>query len=71
MTIEPENESRMNLLKQVEGAEKMFLKGRRSREADLESAVHFFLARLRELRLSSALRHGVRLGTFCRGSSLL
>ncbi len=47
MTIEPENEPRMNLLKQVEGAEKMFLKGRRSREADLESAVHFFLEFLR------------------------
>jgi uncharacterized protein (TIGR00730 family) len=35
------------LLRQVEGAEKMFLKGRRSREADLESAVRFFLEFLR------------------------
>ena len=31
------------LLQQVEGAEKMFLAGRRNREADLESAVRFFL----------------------------
>ena len=35
------------LLRQLEGAEKMFLKGRRSREADLESAVRFFLEFLR------------------------
>ena len=33
-----------SLLDQVEGAEKLFLTGRRSREADLESAVKFFLA---------------------------
>ena len=32
-----------SLLKQVEGAEKLFLSGRRNREADLESAVRFFL----------------------------
>ncbi len=31
------------LLRQVEGAEKLFLSGRRNREADLESAVRFFL----------------------------
>lgn len=32
-----------SLLRQVEGAEKLFLAGRRNREADLESAVRFFL----------------------------
>jgi uncharacterized protein (TIGR00730 family) len=32
-----------SLLRQVEGAEKLFLSGRRNREADLESAVRFFL----------------------------
>jgi uncharacterized protein (TIGR00730 family) len=32
-----------SLLQQVEGAEKSFLSGRRHREADLESAVRFFL----------------------------
>lgn len=32
-----------SLLQQVEGAEKMFLAGRRHRAADLESAVRFFL----------------------------
>jgi hypothetical protein len=31
------------LLRQIEGAEKLFLSGRRNREADLESAVRFFL----------------------------
>ncbi len=36
-----------SLLGKVEGAEKLFLKGRRSREADLESAVTFFLEFLR------------------------
>ena len=36
-----------SLLDQVEGAEKLFLAGRRSREADLESAVKFFLEFLR------------------------
>ena len=35
------------LLAHVEGAEKLFLAGRRSREADLESAVRFFLEFLR------------------------
>jgi len=32
-----------SLLRQVEGAEKLFLSGRRNHEADLESAVRFFL----------------------------
>lgn len=36
-----------SLLNEVEGAEKLFLSGRRSREADLESAVKFFLEFLR------------------------
>lgn len=36
-----------SLLDQVEGAEKLFLAGRRSREADLESAVKIFLEFLR------------------------
>jgi uncharacterized protein (TIGR00730 family) len=36
-----------SLLGKVEGAEKAFLKGRRNREADLESAVTFFLEFLR------------------------
>jgi uncharacterized protein (TIGR00730 family) len=36
-----------SLLGKVEGAEKLFLAGRRSREADLESAVKFFLEFLR------------------------
>ncbi len=36
-----------SLLGKVEGAEKLFLKGRRSRSADLESAVAFFLEFLR------------------------
>ncbi len=35
------------LLSEVEGAEKAFLSGRRNREADLESAVRFFLEFLR------------------------
>ena len=38
---------RGSLLPHVEGAEKAFLSGRRSREADLESAVRFFLEFLR------------------------
>jgi len=37
----------LSLLQQVEGAEKTFLAGRRSREADLESAVKIFLEILR------------------------
>ena len=39
--------SAYSLLGKVEGAEKLFLKGKRSREADLESAVTFFLEFLR------------------------
>ncbi len=38
---------RYSLLGKVEGAEKAFLKGRRNREADLESAVGYFLEFLR------------------------
>jgi len=38
---------RDSLLATVEGAEKLFLAGRRNREADLESAVRFFLEFLR------------------------
>jgi hypothetical protein len=38
---------RYSLLGKVEGAEKAFLRGRRNREADLESAVSFFLEFLR------------------------
>ncbi len=37
----------ITLLDEVKGAEKLFLSGRRSREADLESAVKFFLEFLR------------------------
>jgi uncharacterized protein (TIGR00730 family) len=36
-----------SLLESVQGAEKAFLRGRRNREADLESAVHVFLEFLR------------------------
>ena len=36
-----------SFLSDVEGAEKLFLAGKRSREADLESAVRFFLEFLR------------------------
>jgi len=43
-TLPPE---RGSLLPHVEGAEKAFLAGRRSREADLESAVRIFLEFLR------------------------
>ena len=39
--------SELSLLCKVEGAEKLFLAGRRSREADLESAVKIFLEFLR------------------------
>ncbi len=38
-----EQQSGYSLLGRVEGAEKLFLKGRRSRGADLESAIKFFL----------------------------
>jgi uncharacterized protein (TIGR00730 family) len=40
-------EARYSLLGKIEGAEKLFLSGRRDREADLESAVTFFLEFLR------------------------
>ena len=40
-------DSGISLLDQVEGAEKLFLAGRRSREAELESAVKMFLEILR------------------------
>ena len=39
--------TRRTLLTDIEGAEKAFLSGRRNREADLESAVRFFLEFLR------------------------
>ncbi|MGI9546730.1 MAG: TIGR00730 family Rossman fold protein [Flavobacteriaceae bacterium] len=38
-----ENTNSLSLLSQVKGAESAFLKGRRNREADLESAVKYFL----------------------------
>ena len=44
--LPPEKES-YSLLGKVQGAEKLFLSGRRNREADLESAVKFFLEFLR------------------------
>jgi len=44
---EPKTSDLLRLLDQVEGAEKTFLAGRRSREADLESAVKIFLEILR------------------------
>ena len=44
--LPPAKES-YSLLGKVQGAEKMFLSGRRNREADLESAVKFFLEFLR------------------------
>jgi uncharacterized protein (TIGR00730 family) len=43
----PGSAGRYSLLGKVEGAEKLFLSGRRHREADLESAVTFFLEFLR------------------------
>jgi hypothetical protein len=43
----PAPPERGSLLPHVEGAEKAFLSGRRTREADLESAVRFFLEFLR------------------------
>jgi uncharacterized protein (TIGR00730 family) len=42
-----EQQAGNSLLDQVKGAEKLFLAGRRSREADLESAVKIFLELLR------------------------
>lgn len=47
MTDPTQLDKAYSLLGKVEGAEKLFLKGRRSREADLESAVTFFLEFLR------------------------
>jgi len=47
MSDDPGLESGLSLLDEVEGAEKLFLAGRRSRGADLESAVKFFLEFLR------------------------
>jgi len=41
------HDARLSLLTDIEGAEKAFLAGRRNREADLESAVRFFLEFLR------------------------
>ena len=43
MTNGSEGKHEPSLLQQVEGAEKLFLSGRRNRAADLESAVRFFL----------------------------
>jgi predicted Rossmann-fold nucleotide-binding protein len=47
MVTKTNGDSAYSLLGKVEGAEKLFLAGRRSREADLESAVTFFLEFLR------------------------
>jgi uncharacterized protein (TIGR00730 family) len=47
MKNETDTQSTNSLLDQVEGAEKLFLAGRRSRGADLESAVKIFLEFLR------------------------
>jgi len=47
MKKETDGRSRLSLLDEVEGAEKLFLAGRRSHEADLESAVKIFLEFLR------------------------
>ncbi|NIL94147.1 MAG: TIGR00730 family Rossman fold protein [Woeseiaceae bacterium] len=47
MSQDTDLKSGYSLLGDVEGAEKLFLAGRRSREADLESAVRFFLEFLR------------------------
>lgn len=44
---ETDLKAKYSLLGKVEGAEKAFLKGRRNREADLESAVSYFLEFLR------------------------
>jgi len=43
----PDQVRKYSLLGKIEGAEKAFLKGRRNREADLESAVGYFLEFLR------------------------
>jgi hypothetical protein len=47
MSAKTDRDSTYSLLGKVEGAEKLFLAGKRSREADLESAVTFFLEFLR------------------------
>ncbi|MFZ8885750.1 MAG: TIGR00730 family Rossman fold protein [Steroidobacteraceae bacterium] len=47
MTPDDPQQGERGLLPDVEGAEKAFLSGRRNREADLESAVRFFLEFLR------------------------
>ena len=47
MTDVEEPKTDYSLLGKVEGAEKLFLESRRSRGADLESAVSFFLEFLR------------------------
>ena len=47
MTQDHDDRSDYSLLGDIEGAEKLFLEGRRSREADLESAVKIFLEFLR------------------------
>ena len=43
MSAKTDRDPTYSLLGKVEGAEKLFLAGRRSREADMESAVTFFL----------------------------
>jgi uncharacterized protein (TIGR00725 family) len=45
--LDDRSKATYSLLGKVEGAEKLFLRGRRSREADLESAVTIFLEILR------------------------
>ena len=47
MSAKTDRDPAYSLLGKVEGAEKLFLAGRRSHEADLESAVTFFLEFLR------------------------
>jgi uncharacterized protein (TIGR00730 family) len=47
MSQDIDDRSEYSLLGDIEGAEKLFLEGRRSREADLESAVKIFLEFLR------------------------
>jgi len=47
MARDPYNKHSYSLLGKIEGAEKAFLQGKRSREQDLESAVAFFLEFLR------------------------
>ena len=47
MSVKTDRDPAYSLLGKVEGAEKLFLAGKRSHEADLESAVTFFLEFLR------------------------